>query len=517
MMAMAAARYVQYMINRTLVTMDADLKWVPVLAEEIPSNKKVKKVIENGVSKIQVTWKIKTNARWSDGVDLTCADFVYSLKVGKNPLLQVANKDIFDKIDRIEFDSKLPKTCHFTYANDSWSYYQLPEFFPLPSHVDEKIFDANLNIKDGYSNQNIYSLGKAEKAATSGPYKIVELKPGSHLVLDRNPHFYGKTPYFSKIVIKIITHNNTFEAHLRSQTLDLIAPIGITLDQALDFDERWTNEANSKHQVVYREGTSFEHLSFNLDSPILSDLKVRQALVMSIDRDQITRTFFEGKQSPADFYHPKLCPWFPKNNSGIKTYKYSLKKAESLLESAGWKKNKDGFRYKDNKKLSFTFSTTAGNVIRQNVQIFMVNEWKKIGADVLVKNYPARVLFGEVAKKRQFDGVIMHAWHVAPETTPVGYLSSKNVPSEANNWSGFNFGGWKSPAWDRLNDQLLQEASPEKQKSLLKKMLNAYNSELPDFPLYYRTEVAVIPKKMKNFRINGHTYYETNQIENWEY
>jgi peptide/nickel transport system substrate-binding protein len=515
--AMAAARYVHFMMNRTLVTMDADLKWVPVLATEIPSSNSVKKIIENGVAKSKVTWNIKKNAKWSDGIGITCADFQFSLKVGKSPLVQVANKEIFEKIDRIEFNKKSPQSCHFIYANDSWSYYQIPEFFPLPSHLDEVIYDTNLSVKDGYSTQNIYSLGKVLSAAFSGPYKVLEVKPGSHLILEKNPHFYGQPPYFSKIVIKIIPHTNTFEAHLKSKNLDMIAPIGITLDQALDFEKRWATQNDQTHTVIFKEGTLFEHLSFSLDSPILKDINVRQALVLSINRQDLTRHFFEGKQSPAEFYHPRVCPWFPSSQEGIKKYPFSVKKAEELLENSGWKKKEDGFRYKDSQKLTFTFSTTAGNTIRQNVQAYMVNEWKKIGVDVLIKNYPARVLFGEVAKKRQFDGVIMHAWPVAPETTPVGFLSSNNIPTEKNNWSGFNFGGWNSPQWDNLNELLMKEKSQTKRKAILKKMLNVYNTELPDFPLYYRTEVAVIPKALKNFRINGHNYFETNQIENWMY
>lgn len=217
------------------------------------------------------------------------------------------------------------------------------------------------------------------------------------------------------------------------------------------------------------------------------------------------------------FYHPKVCPWFPKSLSKIKIYPYSVRLAERLLDEAGWKKQEDGFRYKDDQKLAFVFSTTSGNPIRENVQIYMKNEWKKIGADVQIKNYQARVLFGEIAKKRQFDGVLMHAWHVAPETVPVGYLASKNVPSEQNNWSGFNFGGWSSPKFDVLTEKINGATDESKRKAILIEMLNVYNNELPDFPLYYRTEVAIIPKKMKDFRINGHPYAETNQIENWRY
>ncbi len=516
-MAMAAARYLQFMINRTLVTMDADLKWVPMLAEEIPSTKMVKAKNKNGKVKKIVTWKIKSSAKWSDGVPITCEDFAYSLEVGKNPLVQVANKEIYDKIDNIEFEKSSPKVCQFTYSNNSWNYYQLPEFFPLPAHLDRKLFEANKLVKSGYANKNIYALDIATKAAYSGPFKVAEIKPGSHIVLVRNPYFYGKQPYFSKIILKIIPNSNTFESHIKSGTLDMIAPIGVTFDQGLEFDKRWAKEKDFNYSVVFKEGGNFEHLSFNMDSPILKDIRVRTALVQSINRSEIAKTFFEDKQEVSNFYQSKSSPWYPDSTSNIKIYKYSVKEAERLLDEAGWIKNENGFRYKNTQKLSFGFSTTAGNPIRENVQIYIKNEWLKIGVDVQIKNYPARVLFGEIAKKRQFDGVIMHAWAVAPETAPEGFLASKNIPTESNNWSGFNFGGWNSPAWDQELEKLFTAESPAKRKLSVVKMLNIYNTELPDFPLFYRTDVAVIPKNLKNFRMTGHTYPETSQIETWEY
>lgn len=515
--SMAASRYLQYMINRTLVTMDDKSKWVPLLAEEIPTGKMVIEKNENGKKKKFVTWKIKSNANWSDDTPITCADFSYSLQVGKDPLVQVANKDVFDKIERIEFDKSKPKTCLFVYSDNSWTYYQLPDFFPLPAHQDQEIFKSSKNEKNAYSNNNIYSLNKATKAAFSGPYRIVDIKPGSHVVLETNQNFYGQLPYFTKIVLKIIPNNATFEAHIKSKTLDMIAPIGLTFDQGTDFNKRWSADPTSNHRVEFKEGANFEHITFNLDSKIFKDIRVRQALVQSINRDELTKIFFEGKQTVSNFYQSKTCPWFPKDTSKIKIYKYSAKEAEKLLDQAGWIKKPDGFRYNGETKLAFSFNTTASNVIRENVQVYMKNEWLKIGVDVQIKNYPARVLFGEIAKKRQFDGIIMHAWAAAPETAPSAYLSSKNVPSETNNWSGFNFGGWKNSQWDAELEKLNGTDTDTKRKSIVINMLDIYNKDLPDFPLYYKTEVAVVPKKMKNFKMTGHTYFETNQIEYWSY
>lgn len=516
MMAMGASRYLQNMINRPLVTLDAAAKWTAMLAAEIPSGKNVSVVKENGILKTKALWKIRTDANWSDGKPVICSDFQYSLEVGKNPNIQIANKDIFNNIDRIETFEKKPKECYFIYAKKSWNFYQLPDFFPLPSHLDKNYYNSTKDSKIGYSNKNIYSIENAGRAAYSGPFRVIEIKPGSHIVLEQNK-FFHRPAYFSKVILKVIPNSNSFESHIKSGTLDVVAPIGITFDQALDFDKRWTSDRGMNHKVVFKEGTSFEHLSFNLDHPIFKDIHVREALILSIDRQAIVKNFFSGKQQVAEFYHPRLCRWFPKNLKKVKTYPYDFKRAEKLLEQAGWKKENDGFRYQNGEKLAFELSTTTGNSTRENIEVYLKSEWQKLGVDVQIKNYPARTLFGEIAKKRLFKGMIMHAWHVAPETTPYGYLSSSNIPDESNSWSGFNFGGWKSLEWDRFNKNLSQTADLAGQKTIIEKMLNIYTSELPDIPLYYRVEVAIAPKNLKNFRLAGHTYPETNEIENWQY
>lgn len=516
MMAMGASRYLQNMINRPLVTLDAGSKWTAMLAVEIPSGKHVSVIKENGILKTKALWKIRPEASWSDGKPVTCSDFQYSLEVGKNSNIQIANKDIFDNIDRIETTENKPKECYFIYSKKSWNFYQLPDFFPLPSHLDRNYYNSTKDTKAGYSNKNIYSAENAGKAAYSGPFRVVEIKPGSHIILEQNKFFHRRA-YFSKVILKVIPSSNSFESHIKSGTLDVVAPIGITFDQALDFDTRWASDKDMNHKVVFKEGTSFEHLSFNLDYSLFKDIVVRQALIMSINRKEIVNSFFSGKQQVADFYHPRLCRWFPKDLKNVKTYSYDFKRAEQLLDQAGWKKEKDGFRYQNGEKLSFELSTTAGNTTRENIQVYLKNEWQKLGVAVQIKNYPARTLFGEIAKKRMFKGMIMHAWHVAPETTPFGYLSSSNIPNESNSWSGFNFGGWKSLDWDKLNKKLSDTADLASQKTIIEKMLNIYNTELPDIPLYYRVEVAIAPKNLKNFRLAGHTYPETNEIENWQY
>ena len=65
-------------------------------------------------------------------------------------------------------------------------------------------------------------------------------------------------------------------------------------------------------------------------------------------------------------------------------YKYDKKKAIGLLEQSGWHMGKDGYRYKDNSKLSLQLATTAGNKVRETVEIYLQGQWKEIGVEIII-------------------------------------------------------------------------------------------------------------------------------------
>ena len=109
-----------------------------------------------------------------------------------------------------------------------------------------------------------------------------------------NPHWYGKKPFFKKIVFKLLPNNATFESNLRSRSIDMVCPAaGFSHDQAVMLEKRTKGE-NAPFKVVFVDGTIYAHIDLNLDNPILSDLKVRKALSMAFNKKEIIDPFLEG-------------------------------------------------------------------------------------------------------------------------------------------------------------------------------------------------------------------------------
>ncbi|MNL30895.1 hypothetical protein D3C87_1526560 [compost metagenome] len=109
----------------------------------------------------------------------------------------------------------------------------------------------------------------------------------------------------------------------------------------------------------------------------------------------------------------------------------------------------------------------------------------------------------------------LFAWVSSPESSPRSTVSTGSIPTNANGWSGQNFTGWSNKEVDADLDALDVEFNAKKRASLMHNVLKNYTAEVPVIPLYYRSDISVVPTNMKNYRMTGHQFPETNTVENW--
>jgi len=513
---MNATTIMSKLVMRDLVTIDADGKWVPQLAKSIPTldNGGAKLVTVAGAKKVEAIWEIIETAVWGDGKPVICDDFSFAVKVASAATVSIGEKEVYTQVEKISVDPLNPKKCTFTYDKAKWDFYQLGTFHALPKHLEEKIFNMHGAENAGYEKNSLYVKDPYNVGLYNGPYIIQEIQLGDHVTFVQNPKWYGEPSKIKKIIFKLIPNSGTLEANLRSGTIDMISTLGLALDQALAFDKKVKTES-LPFTVLFQPSTVYEHIDLNLDNPALKDVKVRKALNYSINREELVNSLFEGKQTPAIHSITPKDPWYTDDPAKVTIYKYSPRDAERLLDEAGWKRGPDGIRVKAGKKLSFTLMTTAGNKTRELVQVYLQNGWKQIGIEVNSKNEPARVFFGETTKKRAFDSMALFAWVSSPESSPKPTFLSTNIPTEKNGYSGQNQMGWKNKEVDKLLMALDLEFVHEKRIQLVHQTLKHYTEDVPVLPLYYRSDVAVIPIHLKGFRLTGHQFPETNEVEKW--
>lgn len=516
--SMLATTYMYSLVGRALSTLNAEGKWVPQLAKSIPSIEAgtAKLITVNGKKTVQAVWEIKEAAKWSDGNPVICADFQLARDIAASPNVTTGEKETYTQIEKIDIDPKNPKKCTFTYDKARWDFYALARTFPMPSHIEKKVFEQFGSQKEGYEKNTNYVKNPTMAGLYNGPYTITEVRLGSHIAFAVNPHFYGTAPKIKKILVKVIPNTGTLEANLRSGTIDTVSSLGFTFDQALAFDKKVKAE-KLPYKVEFKPSLTYEHVDINLDNPTLKDVRVRKALVLALNRPELVKALFESKQVAAVHNLATIDPWYTADPKKITIYNYNKKQAGALLDEAGWKLNeKDGYRYKDGKKLTLQFMTTAGNKTREVVQTYLQSQWKQVGFEIVIKNEPARVFFGETMNKRKFEALAMYAWISSPESSPKSTLHTNSIPSDKNGFSGQNYPGWSNPKVDKLIETLESEFSFKKRVDLAQQILKEYTEDVPTIPLYYRADIAVPPIALKNFKLTGHQYSETNDAETWE-
>jgi peptide/nickel transport system substrate-binding protein len=506
--SMAAKSYVLGLTQRPLTTYDQRWELVCMLCTELPTLENGKAVTEDapaGKHGVALTYTIRPDATWGDGTPITTRDVQFTWEVGRHPKSGIANAELYRRIWRIDLVDGKTFTLHDEKLD--FSYNAINDFRLLPEHLERPVFESDPGT---YRNRTLFDTDPTNPGLAFGPYRIARISPGSQILLERNPTWWGETPAFERIVIKAIENTTALEANLLSGEVQMIeGSLGLSLDQALAFERR----NGERFQVFYKPGLVYEHMDVMLENPTLADVRVRQALLYGLDRAAISERLFAGRQPVADTsVHP--LDWI--HTDELQHYAFDFAKAAALLDDAGWKVGADGMRRNTaGEPLRIELMTTAGNRTRELIEQVAQGQWRQLGVETTIRNEPARVFFGETTSKRRFAGLSLFAWISSPENVPRTTLHSKEIPSEANGWSGQNFTGYRNPHVDELLDAIEIELDRDRRAALWHELQRIYAQDLPALPLFFRADAHIWPRWLEGVEPTGHLAPVTLWVEQW--
>lgn len=509
--SMAATSYIHGFARRPITAYDADWQLVCLLCTELPTLDNGQAVIEpvptdvgDGSGRgMAVTYTLHEDAAWGDGTPITSADVVFTWRVGRHPRTGFAAAEAYRRILSIDVVDDKTFTLHLDRV--SFAYNAINDFRLLPAHLEAEAFAD----PERYQRDSLYARAPTTPGLWFGPWRLAEVTPGAQVVLERNPHWWGQPPAFDRVVVKAVENTAALEATLLSGGVDMIAgEVGLGTDQALAFEQR----AGDRFRVLYQPGLFYEHLDLNLGQPALADRRVRQALLHAIDRETIVAKLFGGKLpvaktsvSPLDWVH----------DDTLTGTSHDPEAAKALLAEAGWTPGADGILAKDGQRLSIVLQTTAGNRTRERVEQVLQSMWKAIGAEVVIRNEPARVLFGETLTKRKFEGAVLFAWISSPENVPRTTLHCEEIPTAENAWTGQNYTGYCDPGMDALIEAINTELDRAKRESMWHDLQALYARDLPALPLWFKAEPHILPPWLDGVTPTGHMNYSSLWAETW--
>ncbi len=471
--------------------------------------------LENGLAKIEdsgdghqglaVTIKLKPDLKWGDGVPLTTKDLEFTWKVGSDPAAGFSNIYAWSRAKRIDIVDDHTAVLHL---DRTLVTYQMWDYI-LPEHIEGPVRAQAATPLD-YINHTVYNAAPTTPGLWNGPYEITDYASGNYVELKPNPAWAGQKPAITRIVIRLIENTAALQANLLSGDVDMSpSGIGITTDQAVSLQK----DHPGAFALFYKPALSYERIDMQKDNPLLSDVRVRQALLLAVDRDTLIKKLFFGHASLALSWINTLEPNY---STDVTTYPFDPAKARALLKDAGWTPGADGIcRDAKGDRLSLEFSTTSGNRIRELSQAVMQNEWKSICVDVTIKNEPSRTFFGETMRKRQYSGLAEYANSTRIGLPPTVFYASDAIPTQANNFNGQNWTGFGDPKMDAAMHQAETELDPAKQKALWLEMQRIYTKQLPELPLYFREDPDVVPAWLKGYEATGKEDYVSYWAEFW--
>jgi peptide/nickel transport system substrate-binding protein len=442
------AAQVDALLYGGLVQLDANLQPVADLVERVPTLQNGDVTWNRGAGTMDVTYQLRSGLRWSDGQPLTSQDVSFTWQVIVNPKVQgVLSPDGYRAISRIDIHDGQRFTLHFDRV-----YAKYLTLFPavLPQHRLAGIAPEQLAGDAFWARPDV----------VSGPFKISELVPDDHVTLLRNDAWSqgrsGRRPHLDSIVYKLYPDP--------SQLLDAARAGQVSLALEIPDDQLATLATTSSMTVQRRSQLAYEQVTFNQASPNpltgqpppwQNDPTLLQALRMAIDRPGMVKRFFRDQAQLAQSPIPSALTLFHDPDVSLA---YDLGAASKLLDGDGWVMGSDGIRSKNGRRLSFHLVAALGSPLRSAIRDDLIAQWRKLGAQVSPTDAHPSELFsgyaqGGLLERGQFEAGLW-TWSIGPDPDGVYPLEhSSQIPSDANQGLGSNFGRFSSSELDRNLDR----------------------------------------------------------------
>lgn len=467
--AYAESNVINEMIMPGLTRWDENMKPQPDLATSWT-------VSDDGLT---WTFKLREDARWSDGQPFTADDVAFTFnEIALNPKLGANHASEFQAVQSVEAVD--PHTAVFHLKEPFAS---LPSFLTyysgiIPKHVFEGVSDP----------WSLNSFNKEHPVGT-GPWMVSEYVQGSHVTLVPNPYYWGPKPKVKSIVFKIVPDANAQVAQLLSGDVDMLS----VEDPSLI--EKFKDDPNLVTERVLTNVYYFVFL--NLDDKRFQDKRVRQALLMAIDRDAMIKDLLKGYGEVATGPIPPLQGQYYDKNA--KLWPYDPEGAKQLLAQAGWTPGPDGTLQKDGQP--FVIHMLAGQ-IRQLVPatLLVQHYWEAIGIKVTVDVLDWNSYIQKAIVNRDYEASL--AWWSTPADPDV---LSYYACSAAH--TGNNIPNYCNPDLDRLLEQGRAATSEADRVQIYDQAQELLADELPYLYLWYPVDVVVHQKKLHvpagNYAVKG--------------
>ena len=405
-------RYGSPLFQSTLLKRDNELNIVNDLATSY-------EVSEDGK-----TWTVtlREDAKFSDGEPVTATDVKFTFDTAINNG-SVVDLNALEKVEALN-----PTTVAFT----------LKEV--------QSTFINNL-VATGIVPAHAYSEDYAENPIGSGPYQLVQWDKGQQLIVKTNPEYYGKAPNFNKVTFLFLSEDAAFAA-AQAGTADLAAiPAAFSNKEVPGMELQALKTVDNRGIVFpYVKSGEVTEDGLPIGNDVTSDLAIRQAINIAVDREALIDGVLEGHGSPA-YTSVDGLPWW---NPETVIEDGDIEEALKILQEAGWEDTDgDGILEKDSLKAEFELYYVADDEIRQSLAITVADMMKPLGINIKIEGGS-----WDVIGNKMYSEAVLMGWGSHDPHEMYNIYGSENAGIEY-----YNTGFYQNETVDDYFDKALQAKS----------------------------------------------------------
>lgn len=472
-------KYATGLMFLPLMELDADLNFEGMLADSITTEDNKNFIVH-----------IDDAATWSDGTPVTADDVVYtalrlaSPVIGNTAMMYYVFEGVGDdgfveegaesidgiqKVDdkTVQFTTK--EEMPITTFENSYARYLLT----LPKHVIEQYSEEELSTVDWFNHPDV----------VSGPFIVTDFDVDHYISYEANKDYWKGAPKIDKLNIKIVDGSQLY-AGLQSGEIDITQQTMSDIPQE-DYE---SVEALDNVEVVY--GSPVTNQSVFIQTKNVPDVKVRQAMLYAIDRQQILEELLNGHGEIVDGFLSSASPFY---DDSLTPISYDPEKAKALLEEAGW----DGSQ-------TIRFYVNSGDSTFVNAASIIAAEWAAVGIKAEIQTVDFATLMS-VAGTEDYD------------VLAVQYTYAPVDPYPDVAWLLGGEGSWTGYSDDTLNDALTKSqltSDPEETKELFSVVDKKVQEDVPMFSAYVISAQGAVSKRITGAAPSVYGFF--NDVQNWD-
>ncbi len=453
------------------------------LAQRIPSLDDGSIAIEPD-GKMRVTYPLRRNVTWQDGVPFTAQDLVFSHTLLTDPGLPVARSESARVVESVEAPDDW--TVAFTFSRPHFLGNQLGprEFWPQPRHLLAEAYDRY--VATGNSDEVVNLPYWTSAYVHLGPFRVVGFDPGDGVTLQAHEGYFLGRPKLDTIHVRAFRDENTLFANLLAGSIDMFPDPALHAELGVQLKEQW--EAKGQGTVHTLLGTtSFLSPQWRPHvqrEPANLDVRVRRALYQAVDRDALPEIV-----RPAWSLLPPGDLFYEATRDGFRRYPYDPNRSRMILQDLGWTPGPDGIlrHSSDGRRFENRISTVATGRLWE-VATF-ADAWRRIGVEVEEAQVPP-------SRSRDLEyRALFPSWEASSSGQGDAILARLAGPaaSAQNRWSG-NRAGYEDPSAQQLLAKYYTSLTEPERYGAMRELSEFVAEELPLLVFYYSTHHTGVRK-----------------------